>query len=90
MLSAPRRTTANHPTRLSPFVSSISSDAFVLERIAIDPHTSFGRPVVIGRGISTAAIADRIDAGESVAALAEEYELTTEEIQHAALYERAA
>jgi len=41
-------------------------------------------------GISTAAIADRIDAGESVSALAEDYDLSPEEIEQAVLYSRAA
>jgi uncharacterized protein (DUF433 family) len=58
--------------------------------IAIDPRISFGRPVVISRGISTAAIAERIDAGETVEALAADYELTVDEIEQAVIYERAA
>ena len=41
-------------------------------------------------GISTAAVPDRIDAGESVSALAEDYDLSPEEIEQAVLYSRAA
>ncbi len=41
-------------------------------------------------GISTSAIAERIDAGESVAELAADYELNAEEIEQAVLYDRAA
>ena len=58
--------------------------------IAIDPHVAFGRPVVQRAGISTVAIADRIDAGETVADLAADYGLSAEEIEQAVRYERAA
>lgn len=76
------------PVRLYPYVDASQHTA---ERpIAIDPQVAFGRPVVIRAGISTAAIADRIDAGESVDALAEDYDLTRDEIEQAVLYSRAA
>jgi uncharacterized protein (DUF433 family) len=58
--------------------------------IAIDPQIAFGRPIVARKGISTGASADRIDAGESVEALAADYDLTVPEIEVAVLYERAA
>jgi uncharacterized protein (DUF433 family) len=51
--------------------------------IAIDPHVAFGRPVVQRAGISTVAIANRIDAGETVADLAADYSLSAEEIEQA-------
>lgn len=74
------------PVRLYPFVSGQSER----RPIAIDPKIAFGRPVVLRAGISTGAIATRIDAGESVQALAEDYDLRPEEIEEAVLYERAA
>jgi len=58
--------------------------------IAIDPRISFGRPVLISRGILTATIVARIDAGEAVADLAADYELSLSEIEDAVLYERVA
>lgn len=58
--------------------------------IAIDPRIAFGRPVVARRSISTQAIAERIDAGESVDELARDYDLRPDEIEEAVLYERAA
>ena len=76
------------PNRLYPFVMADAPDAHM--PIAIDPTISFGRPVVARRGISTAAIVGRIDAGESVADIAADYELGQEDIEHAVLYERAA
>ena len=76
------------PIRLYPFVSS--DTPHVSRPIAIDPQVAFGRPVVQKAGVSTLTIAERIDAGESVAELATDYDLTTEEIGQAVLYERAA
>jgi uncharacterized protein (DUF433 family) len=41
--------------------------------IVIDPRVSFGRPVISGTGIPVAVIAGRFRAGESIAAIAEDY-----------------
>lgn len=76
------------PIRLHPFVVGEGIEAGM--PIAIDPRIAFGRPVVASRAVSTAAIVDRIDAGESVADVAADYELSQEEVEHAVLYERAA
>jgi uncharacterized protein (DUF433 family) len=76
------------PIRLHPFV--VGEAASPQMPIAIDPRISFGRPVVISRGISTAAIVARIDAGEPVTDLAADYELSVTEIEDAVLYERVA
>lgn len=76
------------PIRLYPY---LSADTPTQDRpIAIDPQISFGRPVVLRKGISTSAIAERIDAKEDVADLASDYDLSPEEIEQAVLYERAA
>ena len=75
------------PVRLYPYVSAEPTTA---RPIAIDPSIAFGRPVVLRMGVATEVIALRIDAGESVAALAEGYDLRPEEIEEAVLYERAA
>ena len=74
------------PVRLYPFVSGESDR----RPIAIDPQIAFGRPVVLRAGVSTGIIAERIDAGESVAELAGDYDLSPSEIEEAILYERAA
>lgn len=74
------------PVRLYPFVSGGSDQ----RPIAIDPNIAFGRPVVLRAGVSTGVIADRIDAGESVSELADDYGLSAEEVEQAVLYERAA
>ena len=75
------------PVRLYPF---ISAETLVPRTIAIDPKIAFGRPVVARAGISTAAIAGRIDAKEAAAEVAADYDLTVEEVEQAVLYERAA
>ena len=75
------------PIRLYPFLSGQSSAD---KPIAIDPKIAFGRPVVLRMGVSTTVITERLDAGESVVELAEDYGLTAIEIEEAALYERAA
>lgn len=58
--------------------------------IAIDPAIKFGRPVIMHKGVSTSILADRIDAGESLAAVADDYDLDVCEVEMAILYERAA
>jgi len=56
----------------------------------IDPQISFGRPVVSKAFISTRSIVDRIDAGETVEAVARDYNLTREAVEEAVVYERVA
>jgi uncharacterized protein (DUF433 family) len=76
------------PARLFPFPSRHPGEA--PKSIAIDPQISFGRPVIARRGISTAILAERLDAGESVQELAFDYDLAESEVEEAILYERAA
>ncbi len=75
------------PVRLYPYVSA---EPTAPRPIAIDPSIAFGRPIVLSKGIATEAIAARIDAGETVAALAEDYDLDSQEVEDTTLYERAA
>lgn len=78
-----------YPIRLYPFLVAVEHVAQT-RPVAIDPQIAFGRPVLVSKGISTQAITDRIDAGETVQELAVDYGLTPEEIEEAVLYERAA
>lgn len=76
------------PVRLFPYTSS---EVAIVERpISIDAHVAFGRPILAAKGVTTGAIAERIDAGESPQELADDYDLTVGEIEEAVLYERAA
>jgi uncharacterized protein (DUF433 family) len=51
--------------------------------VVIDPRIAFGRPVLVGTGITTFTIAERFDAGESMEALAHDYGLSHSEIEEA-------
>lgn len=57
--------------------------------IEINPLIGFGKPVLAGTGISTAIIASRFNARESIAALAEEYGCTPQQVEEAIRWERA-
>ena len=58
--------------------------------IALDPNVAFGRPVIVRRGISTGAIVARLDASETEEDIANDYDLTLDDVRLAAIYERAA
>lgn len=75
------------PVRLYPYPTAAMDGR---RPIAIDAQVAFGRPVLVAPGVSTHAIAERLDAGESVADLAADYDVTPADIEQAALYERAA
>ena len=76
------------PVRLYPVISSEGVAA--ARPISINAEVAFGRPVIAQRGVTTGTIVERIDAGESPAALAEDYNLSIAEIEEAVLYERVA
>ena len=56
----------------------------------IDPQVAFGRPFIARRGISTAAIVDRVNSGESYDEIAADYGLDPLEVEEALFYEQAA
>ena len=55
--------------------------------IRINPFVSFGRATVKTKPISTQAIVSRIDAGEDLNFVAEDYEIKREEVEAAIYYE---
>lgn len=78
----------NLPIEFSPFGRLPESDQ---ERIiSLSPFVSFGRAVVRRCGISTRVIADRLDVGEAVEDVMDDYGLTEVEVEEAVLYEAAA
>ena len=79
---------ARLPIRLYPFVSAVESGQ--ARPIAIDPRISFGRPVILRNGVSTATVAGRLDAGEPIEGVAADYDLDPSEVMQAAVYEHAA
>ena len=55
--------------------------------IVIDPNIAFGQPTIEGAGLLTWAVADRIDAGESVEDVATDYGIDTDKLYDALVYE---
>lgn len=58
--------------------------------ILVSPVISFGRPIVKRLGVTTRAIADRINAGESEDSVVADYGLGPDELKEALAYETAA
>lgn len=75
------RDAAGAPVKLYLFTRARQADEPKV--VLIDPYVSFGRPVLVGTGIPTAVIADRYKAGESMQALAEDYERPPCDIEEA-------
>jgi len=57
--------------------------------VLVDPRISFGKPILVGVGVPTSVVADRHEAGESMAELAEDYGCEEAEIQNAIEYEQS-
>ena len=74
---------------LYPFLKRNSEIAEEPKLVLIDPRISFGKPTLVGVGVPTSVVADRHEAGESVAELARDYECEASEIEAAIDYERA-
>ena len=75
------RDAAGAPVKLYLFTRARQADEPKV--VVIDPYVSFGRPVLVGTGIPTAIIAERYKAGESMQALAEDYERPSRDIEEA-------
>ncbi|HEY0156610.1 MAG TPA: DUF433 domain-containing protein [Thermoanaerobaculia bacterium] len=57
--------------------------------VEVNPRVRFGQPVVAGTGVPTAVVAQRFAGGDSIGALAEEYDRTPEQIEQVLQYESA-
>lgn len=68
-------------SRLFPFTGKAEPTA--PKAVVIDPTVAFGKPVLAGTGVPTVIVAERFKAGESFAALAEDYGREPAEIQEA-------
>lgn len=79
-------TDASGAMKFFPFVGKPSLQE--PKSIEINPAVGFGKPVISGTGISTAIIASRFNARESVTDLAEEYGCSPEQIEEAIRWER--
>lgn len=75
------RDSSGIPLKLYPFTRKLQPGE--PKTVVIDPSVSFGRPVLYGTGITTAIIAERYKAGESMHELAEDYGRSSSEIEEA-------
>ena len=80
------------PIKLYPFTRDTESGAQHKSDprvVVINPSVSFGRPVVAGTGIPVSSIYERYKAGDSVANLAQDFNLETGAIEEAIRCEAA-
>ena len=70
------------PVRLSLFTRA-SAEGDQPAQVVVDPQIAFGRPVLAGRGVPTAVLADRFKAGDTLEQLADDYEIATQVIEEA-------
>ncbi|MGH8249605.1 MAG: DUF433 domain-containing protein [Steroidobacteraceae bacterium] len=75
------RDLAGVPIKLYPFTRTQAFNAPT--PVEIDPTVAFGRPVVRGRAVPTAVLADRFKAGESINVLASDLEIPPETVEDA-------
>lgn len=78
------RDRTDYPIRLFPFASK---DLDAVPRIVIDPRVQFGRPCLANTGIPTSAIAQRVKAGESIAAVAADFARPPADVEEAIRFE---
>jgi uncharacterized protein (DUF433 family) len=74
------------PVRFFPFIRS--EDVKGSKTVSISPNVSFGRPVIAGTRITTAEIAGRVNAGDMVEKVAEDFDLTAQQVTEAILFEQ--
>ncbi|HYI12757.1 MAG TPA: DUF433 domain-containing protein [Thermoanaerobaculia bacterium] len=72
--------------RLYPFITK-DRNPDAPKTIALDPTVAFGKPVITGTGIPTAAIYQLFTAGDEIREIAEEYDRDPSEIEAAIRYE---
>lgn len=73
------------PSRLFPLTRPDPEDA--PKNIAIDPRIRFGRPVLLRRGIPTDVVRGRFQGGDSVASLADDFNMDVAEVEEVLRYE---
>ena len=70
------------PVKLFPFTRNEVRDDSPAP-VEINPQKAFGRPVLVGRSVPTAVLADRFKAGDPLSQLADDFEIPTEKIEEA-------
>ena len=77
------------PIILYPFTRSSFQEDGQPKAVLLNPYISFGRPVLVGRGVPTELVFERFNAGELIDALAKDYGRKRWEIEEAIRYESA-
>lgn len=72
--------------RLYPFITK-DRNPDAPRTVAVDPTVAFGKPVIAGTGIPTAAVYQLFNAGDDIREIAEEYDRDPSEIEAAIRYE---
>ena len=72
--------------RLYPFITK-DRNPDGPKAVAVDPIVAFGKPVIAGTGIPTAAVYQLFNAGDEIREIAEEYDREPSEIEAAIRYE---
>lgn len=65
--------------RLHPWAHTLNEPKLVV----IDPRRAFGRPVVVGTNVPAEVLGERFSAGDTMAALAEDYQLDLPAVEYA-------
>jgi len=74
------------PIRFFPFIRS--EDVTGARTVSVSPAVAFGRPVIANTRITTAEIASRVNAGDSVQSVAKDFDLPTQQVTDAILFEQ--
>lgn len=80
-----RRDSKGMPSKLYLFAAPAAKPATA--EVVIDPRIAFGNPIVDGTGISTALLAQRYKAGDSIDELADDFGLSRDAVEQAIRYE---
>ena len=69
------------------FLGALMAAKPATAEVVIDPRIAFGNPIVDGTGISTAVLAQRYKAGDSIDELADDFGLSRDAVEQAIRYE---
>ena len=76
------RDSSGLPIKLFPFTRTATAQDAPAP-VEVDPRVAFGRPVLAGRAVPTAVLADRVKAGDTLADLARDFGVGPEQIEEA-------
>lgn len=78
----------SRPIRLFPFTRPPLAGAAQPKTVLVDPALSFGRPVLTGAFVRTEVIEGRFQAGDSIAEMAHDYDVSAGHIEEALRFEQ--